>query len=214
MRAPNHNRIDGFSLGEMLVATATASLMLAAIITTSITLQKSFRAVDRYFATHIQQIRIIDYLSRDVKRGLAVVTSVNDQTVTVMLPNYLIQPGDPEALVNPALAGTARTPTISRAARGWQVNYGTEVTQVVYAVNKWEIFRTENDVVTTIASSTDQLVPHSTVVELANTQYTTSTVTFQPIFTNANNDASRYGTTVCSTAYLRNLRRAFTGVTL
>jgi len=213
MKAPDRNRIDGFSLTETLIATATASVMLAAIITTAITLQKSFNAVDNYFATHIQQVRIIDYLSRDVKRGLAVVTSVDRQTVTVVVPNYLIQPGDAEAVANPELAGTARTPTVSRVARGWQVNYGTDVTTVNYAVNGTEIFRTENGVVTTIASSTDQLVPLTTDVELANTEYSNTTVTFQPLFTNVTPDASRYGTTVCSTAYLRNRRRAFTGVT-
>ena len=69
------------------------------------------------------------------------------------------------------------------------------------------ILRTENGTVTTIASSTDQLVPQTTDVELANTEFTNSTVTFMPIFTSNGASADRTGTTLCSTAYLRNKRR-------
>jgi hypothetical protein len=200
--------IGGFSAAEMLISTSIATLLLAAIITTSVSLQRSFRAVDEYFATHIQQVRIIDYLSRDVKRGLTVTTSIDKQSVAVTIPTYIIAEGDAEALANPALIGTARTPTISRTPSGWQVNYGTTLTNVVYEVNGLSILRSENGVVTTIASSTDQLVPITTNVELANTRFTSTTVTFLPLFAAAPSDASRYGTTVCATSFLRNRRRA------
>jgi len=42
----------------------------------------------------MQQVRIVDYLSRDVNRGLSVTTSVDLQTLTVDVPNYIIQAGD------------------------------------------------------------------------------------------------------------------------
>jgi hypothetical protein len=77
----------------------------------------------------------------------------------------------------------------------------------VYQINGLSIVRIENGVVTTIASSTDQLVPQTTDVELANTEYTNSTVTFLPVFTSNGVAAERTGTTLCSTAYLRNKRR-------
>jgi hypothetical protein len=67
--------------------------------------------------------------------------------------------------------------------------------------------RTESGVVTTIASSTDQLVPQSTDVELANTEYASTSVTFMPIFTSNGSVASRTGTNLYATAYLRNKRR-------
>jgi uncharacterized cupin superfamily protein len=155
----------------------------------------------------MQQIRIVDYLSRDVKRGLAVTTSADLQTVTITIPNYLIQAGDPEALANPALVGSPRTPTMTYTPSGWQVNYGATTSTVVYSINGVSILRTENGSVTTIASSTDQLVPKTTDVELANTEYAKTSITFQPIFTSGGADAERTGTTVYSTAYLRNKRR-------
>ena len=197
----------GFTLTEMTVAMAAGAIVLAATLTSSTSLQKSFNAIDSYFATHMQQIRIVDYLGRDVKRGLIVTTSADLQTVTITTPNYVIQPGDPEAVANPSLAGTPRTPSIVYTASGPQVNYGGTTSTIVYSISGLSILRTENGVVTTIASSTDQLVPLTTDVELANTEYTKTSITFQPIFISGGTVASRSGTTVYSTAYLRNKRR-------
>ena len=196
-----------FTLPEMMLALATSGVVLGATLTSSGSLQKSFNAIDNYFGTHMQQVRIVDYLSRDVKRGLIVTTSVDLQTVSITIPNYIIQAGDPEAVINPDLVGTARTPTMTYTPSGWQVNYGATTSSVVYSINGLSILRTENGVVTTIASSTDQLVPQTTDVELANTEYTKTSITFQPMFTSGGTVASRTGTTVFSTAYLRNKRR-------
>lgn len=196
-----------FTLPELTLALAASSVVLGATLTSSTSLQKSFNAVDNYFGTHMQQIRIVDYLSRDVKRGLIVTTSADKQTVTVTIPNYLIQSGDPEAVANPALVGTARTPTMVYTPSGWQVNYGNSTSTVVYSISGTSILRTENGTVTTIASSTDELVPKTTDVELANTEYTKTSVTFKPIFTSNGTDATGSGTAVFSTTYLRNKRR-------
>ena len=202
----SHN-VAGTTLTELMIGLGLSSLIVAAAITASVALQKSFNAVDNFFATEMQQIRIVDYLSRDVQRGLAVTTSVDLQSVTVNVPNYVIQTGDPEAVANASLIGTPRTPTISYTSSGPQVNYTAAPSTVVYQINGMSIVRIENGVVTTIASSTDQLVPQTTDVELANTEYTNSTVTFLPIFTSNGVAAERTGTTLCSTAYLRNKRR-------
>src|SRR5437870_9725833 len=173
--------LGGFTLSEMLVSLSLSSIVLAAAITAGVSLQKSFTAVDNYFTTHMQQIRIIDYLNRDVKRGLIVTTSVDLQSVTMSLPNYIIQSGDPEAIADPETIGTPRTPTVAYTTSGWQVNYSPSTTTVVYSISGNSILRTENGVVTTIASSTDQLVPQSTDVELSNTEYANTSVTFLPI---------------------------------
>src|SRR5438552_5560653 len=97
MKLSQINNTKGFTLGETMVAMGIASFMLLAIITASIALQKSFNAVDNYFATQIQQIRIIEYLNRDVKRSYAVTSTASPQKVTCTIPNYIIQCGDPDA---------------------------------------------------------------------------------------------------------------------
>ena len=97
---------------------------------------------------------------------------------------------------------------------GSQVNYcttGVTTSTVVYSISGNSILRTEDTgsgpVLTTIASSTDQLVPNTTDVDLANTEKATMAVTFKPIFTSGNVADERTGTTVFSLAYLRNKRR-------
>jgi Tfp pilus assembly protein PilW len=204
--SPTHKQ-SGFTLAEMLIAVSLGIAILAAIVTASLALQKSFNAVDNYFATHMQQIRIIDYLNRDAKRAYIVTTSVDLQTVTMTIPKYIIQSGDTEAIANPATVGTARTPTITYSSSGSQVNYGAATSTVVYSINGNTIQRTEDGVVTLIASSTDQLVDQTTDTQLANTEYTRTAVTFRPIFISNNTPAERSGTTVFSLAYLRNKRR-------
>jgi len=200
-------RTAGFTLSEMLVAVSISLIVLATAVASSISLQKSFGAVDNYFATHMQQVRIVDYLSRDVNRGLSVTTSVDLQTLTVDVPNYIIQAGDSEAVGNPSLIGTPRTPTVAYTSSGLQINYGASTSTVVYSLSNSSILRTENGAVTTIASSTDQLIPQTTDVELANTEYTRTAVTFMPTFTMSGSPAARAGTSLYGTAYLRNKRR-------
>ena len=207
MKLKRHLTFAGFTLAEMTVAVGVSSLVFVAIIATSVTLYRSLNAVDNYFATQMQQLRIIDYLNRDVKRATIVTSSADLQSITVTIPNYLIKAGDSEATANASLIGMPRTPTVAITATGPQVNYGTGTTTVVYSISNSSILRTENGQVTTIASSTDQLLPLTTDVELSNTEYTKTTVTFMPIFTLSGSDAARSGTTVYTTSYLRNKRR-------
>jgi len=204
MKLKSSQTVAGFTLSEMLVSLSLSSIILAAAIMSGVSLQKSFAAIDNYFSTQMQQIRIIDYLNRDVKRGLVVTTSVDLQSVTMSVPKYIIQAGDPEAIADPEAVGLPRTPTVAYTSSGWQVNYSPSMATVVYSISGSSILRTENGVVTTIASSTDQLVPKSTDVELANTEYANTSVTFRPIFTNTDQSA---GTCLYATAYLRNKRR-------
>ena len=205
MKLKHHSHQSGFTLAEMMMAMAIAVVIFAAIITASIAMQKTFNAVDNYFATHIQQVRIIDYLNRDVKRALICTVSADQQTVTLTIPKYIIQSGDAEAIINPSLVGAMRSPTLSTTTS--LVNYGTTTSTIVYSINGASILRTEDGAVTTIASSTDQLVPSSTDTQLTNTEYSTMAVTFHPIFTSGNVADERTGTTVFSLAYLRNKRR-------
>jgi Tfp pilus assembly protein FimT len=275
----------GFTLGEMLLALAIASLMLAATVVGSVSLQKSLNAVGNYFDTLAPQIRIIDLLSRDVKRSYIVGTSPDYKTVTCTIPDYLVQAGDPDA--TGSNIGTRRSPKLFKNANGISVSYqarmvtdasitsgsatlsvslldallgggftsadvgqsaagngipaGTKIqsvtnsttatmsnsatltltnntvtvgslTTVVYAINTTtqpqSITRTENGTLTaTIGASADNLIPLTTDVELSNTEYAQSTVTFLPVFTSGNPTNGRAGTTMFSLSYLRNRRR-------
>src|SRR6266700_6387594 len=188
-------KIRAFTLVEMMIAIAIAFTILGVTLTSSIALEKSFNSVDNYFATHMQQIRIVDYLARDVRRGFSVTSSLDKQTVTVKIPKYIIQAGDSDATVSNI--GTPRSPSLAIANGDYNINYGTPtstVTTVVYSVNASSILRTEDGELTTIASSTDNLLPETVDIELSNTEYTTTAITFKPISV-----ADQSGTVVYST---------------
>ena len=207
MKLATSQKNGGFTLTETLVAAAVGSVLMAAVVTSSVALKKSFNAIDSFFSAHIQQIRVIDYLARDVKRGLSVTTTTDRRNVTIVVPKYIIEAGDPEAIANPSLVGTPRTPTITMGTNGPQVTYGSSVTTVAYSLNGSSISRTENGALTHITTSADQLVPETTNVQLANTQFSKTSVTFLPIFSSGQQAVRKTATTLCSTAYLRNKRR-------
>src|SRR5437764_4994974 len=106
---------EGFTLIEMMLAVSIGSLMLAAMLPASICLQRSFSAVYNYFASHVQQVRIIDFLSRDVRRSFIVTTSTDLQTVTCIIPNYLVDNGSNQP--------TRATPTLSLVGNKVVANY-------------------------------------------------------------------------------------------
>ena len=278
---PGHIGRQGFTLIEMLLALSVGSLMLAAIVVASVCLQKSFVAVDDFFTSHLQQVRIIDFLSRDVKRAYIVISSTNPQTVTCILPNYLTDNGSNQptrakptlSLVGNKIVANYQATTVNNVTLtqnsanvtcpglslisshfsstnvgqsiiGTGIPAGTTVqsvsgcvvgncsqatmsnaasvsttsatvtigslTNVVYSVVNQTIRRRENGAITNIAATADNLIPTSSNIELLNTEFNQSTVTFLPMFGKGNpgfyND-ERAGTMVFSLSYLRNRRR-------
>jgi len=272
---------QGFTLIELMFAVAVGALMMAALVAAAVCLHRSFTAVDNYFSSHVQQVRIMDYLSRDVKRSYIVTTSTNLQTVTCIIPNYLVNNGSNQptratptlslvgnkvvanyqastvnnvtmtqgstnitcpglALVSshftnsnvgqsvvgtgiPAgttiqsvsncISGSCSQATMSNAAgttnSSATVTIGA-LTNVVYSVVNQAIQRRENGGLTNIAASADNLIPVTSDVELLNTEFTQSTVSFLPQFARGSQAFfadERAGTTVFSLTYLRNRRR-------
>ena len=253
----------GFTIAELLVAVAAGAVVLAAVTVASVTLQKSFSATDNFLGTQMQQIRIVDYLSRDVRRSYIVTASSDLKTITCIIPTYLNGNVRSTPTARTTQTGTvvsypkSRTVTdavttnasatltsataaftsadIGASAAGVNIPAGTTIqsvsnattvtlsanatastsnatvtfgaTTVVYSISGNSIVRTENGVVTNIASSTDSLLPQTTDVTLSNTQYTTTSITFQPTFTSGGAAAEQSGTTLFATTYLRNKRR-------
>jgi prepilin-type N-terminal cleavage/methylation domain-containing protein len=109
VKVTNKRRQKGFTLVEIMVGMALGTIVLGAIVAAAISLNRTFAAVDNFFSTHLQQVRIIDYLNRDVKRSNIAEISANAQTIYCWVPKYVIEPGDTDPK-------TARSP-LSRRAR-------------------------------------------------------------------------------------------------
>src|SRR5437870_10829289 len=106
---------QGFTLIELMFAVAVGALMMAALVAAAVCQHRNFTSVDNYFASHVQQVRIMDYLSRDVKRSYIVTTSTDLQTVTCIIPNYLVDNGSNQP--------TRATPTLSLVGNKVVANY-------------------------------------------------------------------------------------------
>ncbi|HMJ05990.1 MAG TPA: hypothetical protein VK474_07010, partial [Chthoniobacterales bacterium] len=124
MRLKHSRGTQGFTLGEALVATSIAMLLLGAIFSATVALNRSYAAADDYFSTHMQQIRIMDYLARDVKRSFSVTTSSDLKTVTCIIPNYTVKTGDPEAVADSTTIGIRRTPVVVGTINKAVIDYG------------------------------------------------------------------------------------------
>ncbi len=121
MKLSSHTR--AFTLAELMIGVAITTLLFGAIFTASASLLRSYAAADDYFSSHMQQIRIIDYLARDVKRSFSVTTSTDLSSVTCIMPKYLVETGDTEAISNsgkhwhPAHAGPCRINELQQIGR-------------------------------------------------------------------------------------------------
>jgi hypothetical protein len=113
----------------------------------------------------------------------------------------------PGTTIQSYVSATNVTLSSSATATAAGVEAVVGASTVVYSISGQSIQRTADGVLTTIASSTDNLLPSWLDVDLANTEYLTTNITFLPIFTSAGVTAERSGTTIYSTTYLRNKRR-------
>ncbi len=77
----------GFSLLELIMATAIFSVVSAALLMGFISLKRSYAATTDFAINHADQMRISDYLAMDFRRAIKV-DPPNRNDVTLYLPCY------------------------------------------------------------------------------------------------------------------------------
>jgi type II secretory pathway component PulJ len=182
-----HSRLRGWTLAELMVAMAVASLMTAGLVTGAITIQRSFMASRHHIEAQAQQMRLMDYMTLDLRRALKVVTG--NGTLTVTIPDYYDADGAP------------RDPQIS----GGQAVYGPQPVTVQYYKSGATIYRCAGD--TTTALATD--VSDFQLAFLDAGQSIQIGVTFVPSYQFAGNNTEnvRIGTAIYTNTLLRNKRQ-------
>jgi type II secretory pathway component PulJ len=119
MRIFTNKKCLGFTLVEMMMSLSCGTFILAAVIAASVSLQKSFTAMQSYSTIEGDQLRVLDYISMDCRRATA--ASVNNGALTLTMPVYYNSSSSP--------AYQAYTPTLSNGA----VVYGSGSVQITYA---------------------------------------------------------------------------------
>src|SRR4051812_43912830 len=74
-------RTRAFTIVETLMSVGAGSLMLAAVLTSGVALQRSLTSVESYSNSESDQMRVLDYLAMDCRRALS--ASVTSTTITV-----------------------------------------------------------------------------------------------------------------------------------
>jgi hypothetical protein len=100
----------------MLVSVSCGSMMLAAVLTAGIALQRSFAAVEGYSVSEGDQLRVLDYIAMDCRRALT--ASVASNTLTLTLPVYY-----------DSATSASNTPTLTSGA----LSYGPGSVTITYS---------------------------------------------------------------------------------
>ena len=84
---------NAFTLAETMIAMAASIIVVAALFTGSIALQRSCASADRYVSDQADQRLVLDYLARDFRRAVGIATNtvaagrVRADTSTVSIEN-------------------------------------------------------------------------------------------------------------------------------
>ena len=215
---PRKLRIAGFTLVETMVALSLGAAILGAFTYASVSMQRSFAAIEDYTKGMNDQMRISDYLAMDMRRAYSISLTGScaapPLTVTMTIPNFYVSadtPNDP--YVTPVQGWPYKKhhhhhhqnitlnqlvdyyPSGNSAAKTLTVTY-------VFDNGSNTLTRNVNGTATTIATDVKDFCV--TLNDLDETA--TTSITFQPRFrTLASSDAVT-GTTYFQTTLTRNTR--------
>ncbi len=179
--------LAGFTLTELLVAMAIATVVLSQLVVASYGLQHSFGAANYRMSAQEDQLRMLDYISRDLRMASAVTRQNNNTQITVTLP-----PVDTSAL-NLNL-GALLTPMVASATS----QAASSPTTVTYFIEGGQCVRQVGNVQTVIADTVASLTfkPDGSFLIVD--------VTFTPQFSNSPSTATQPATRASSRIYLGN----------
>jgi Tfp pilus assembly protein PilW len=193
-RGEGSRAVAGFTLVEALIGAVVTSIVLAALIAGGIALLRSFTATKDYSTARTDQLRVLDYISRDVRRALTVSVTANPARLTLTVPDQYAG-ADPDR--------TFRTPTLVTDGTYLGAKYGTNPVTVSYQVNGSNFVRTEAGISTVIADEITDFQSSFDSADPAGKTVATS-LTFAPTFGRNVSSHVRSTTSLTSRAVMRN----------
>jgi Tfp pilus assembly protein PilW len=182
-----------FTLVEMMMSIGCGSLILAAVLTAAICLQRSFAAVEGYSIAEGDQLRVLDYIAMDCRR--AVSASVANNVLTLTVPTYYQSDGTPYP------------PTFNSGSNAIRYNGGASYT-IQYSQSGSTFVRTVGPTATwptgNTATSIATNVSSFTVAPQDLTSTVSCSITFSPRFVYLPGPGPIAGTTVYCNTFLRN----------
>jgi hypothetical protein len=190
----------GTTLVETMMAVGCGSLVLAAVLTAGVALQRSFVAVEGYSMAEGDQLRVQDYIAMDCRR--CTIASVDPVThiLTLTVPNYYDNNGNPVAPIYQVTyddQGNVVTTKVTYAAGApTTIKYYQSGSNFVRQVNINGVAGAEKVIARNVSSF--KVLPQDLTTTLS------CSITFQPSFTHLPGPGPIAGTTVYSNTFLRN----------
>ena len=221
MQAIYLQKSAGFTLVELMVSAGIASLILGAMVLGAAAFQNIFFATDDYYKSTADQMRVMDYIGRDIRSAVSGTVSSNGQILSVVLPDY-IDPATSQPRLPTVKTGTSAYFGEPTAAVTYASSASDSVT-VAYATSGNQITRnktivrsgTTSTVNAVIATNVDNLtlLNASATTGTANFGFgangqpktVTTSASFMPKFNRANSPDARTNTTVYATTVVRNI---------
>jgi len=185
-----------YTLLEMMMAVASSSVVLAALTTAGVALQRSFAAVEGYSLSEADQLRVSDFIALDVRRARTV--SVNAGILTLTIPDYYNAHNDSPTWTNSTPVGL-----VDDGYGGF--TYGTDgavagTVTIRYYQQGVNFIREVAGTPNIIASN----VSSFTVTPQDLSSSVSCRITFAPKFTYSPGSGAINATTVYSNTFLRN----------
>ena len=190
-----------FTLAEMLMSIACGSLILAACVTASVAMQRSFAAVEAYSMTEGDQLRVLDYIAMDCRRAIAGSIPTSSGTLTTPVVSngswssgtWTVNSSSPQTLIlslpvyyNASSSNAAYAPTLTSGS----LSYGSGTVTVSYYQNGTNFSRevtiknSSGTVTSDVTSTIARNVSTFTVTPIDHGNWTvTCNIMFFPNFT-------------------------------
>jgi prepilin-type N-terminal cleavage/methylation domain-containing protein len=181
----------GFTLTELLVASGLSALLLAGLLTGALALQRGYAAAQHQILCQEDEMRVIDYITRDLRRATGVTISNQNRMLTLTLPDQVDLAAD-----------ALRLPSIVNGV----VQYGNTPATVSYYVSGTAFVRKENGVETSLSTNRFGLEDFSVVNDTPGSTpaLVRFTVSFVQNFSRTGGVDSRAATRCSSVVRLRN----------
>ncbi len=177
----------GFTFPELLTAIGIGSVVLAALAVGSLALQRGFAAADHQIGCQEDQMRVLDYVTRDLRRATEFVISNQNTKLTLSVPGRPLL----------GAGGGLPLPTVSDGV----VRYGVAPVTVEYCKEGINLIRRENGTAVTLSTRIEEFRAYPVAPELVNLH-----LTFVPKFSRTPNAAATAATLVQVLAAARNTK--------
>lgn len=192
----------GFTMPEMMVASAVSVFIGGALLIGSVTLQRSFMATDHYAVAQENQMRLMDYMAMDLRRATRVTPQASlgtGEVLEVWVPDFYLS-NDPSS-------ADYRTVTAPQRSPNGGVTYGGggEI-PIRYIIQGDEVFREEDGIRSPERSEAEDVadfiieLPQQTLDRVVKIE-----IRFEPRFQRPASESAIDQSAVHATVMMRNL---------